>query len=108
MLIGACVPMMRPNWDFRSGPGNWAFGDSLELGVPGGGVLTWEESKSHLGLYAITSQPLFLSNDVRPGYMQQRLIDMVKNPLMLSVNGEWDRDELRRPSCCYRTQQYAL
>ena len=39
-----------------SGPGHWAFGDSLELGVPGGGVLTWEESKSHLGLYAITSQ----------------------------------------------------
>ena len=56
-----------------SGPGHWAFADSLELGVPGDGVLTWEESKTHLALYAITSQPLFISNDLRPGYVQQRV-----------------------------------
>ena len=32
--------------------------------TPGGGVLTWEESKSHLALFAVTSSPLFLSNDM--------------------------------------------
>jgi hypothetical protein len=33
-----------------SGPGHWGFADSLELGVPGYGVLTWEESKTHLAM----------------------------------------------------------
>jgi hypothetical protein len=46
-----------------SGPGSWAFPDCLVLGVPGIGCLTWEESKSHLALYAISSSPLFLGND---------------------------------------------
>ena len=32
------------------------------LGVPGDGVLTWEESKAHLALYAVTSSPLILGN----------------------------------------------
>ena len=57
-----------------TGPGAWGFADSLELGVPGEGVLTWEESKAHLALSAVTSQPLFLSNDLRPGSMQRRLL----------------------------------
>ena len=72
-----------------SGPGQWGFGDCLELGVPGGGILTWEESKSHLALYAVTSQPLFLGNDVRPGYMQQRLLDILLNKDMLAVNQQY-------------------
>jgi hypothetical protein len=62
------------------------FGDCLELGIPGLGVLTWEESKTHLALFAVTSQPLFLGNDVRPGYMQQRLVDILTNEDMLVVN----------------------
>lgn len=45
-----------------SRPGAWAFPDCLELGVPGSGVLTWEESKSHLALYAVTSAPLILGS----------------------------------------------
>ena len=69
-----------------SKPGAWAFGDCLELGVPGEGCLTWEESKSHLALWAVCSQPLFLGNDVRPGHMQQRLLDLMLNKDMLFVN----------------------
>ena len=69
-----------------SGPGQWSFGDCLELGVPGGGVLTWEESKSHLALFAVTSQPLFLGNDVRLGHVQQRLLDILLNKDMLMVD----------------------
>ena len=46
-----------------SHPGAWAFPDCLELGVPGSGVLTWEESKSHLALYAVTSAPLILGTN---------------------------------------------
>ena len=34
--------------------------DCLEIGVPGGGSLTWEESKSNLALFAVTSSPLIL------------------------------------------------
>ena len=65
-----------------SGPGRWGFGDSLEIGVPGDGVLTWEETKSHLALFAITSQPLFLSNDLREGHVQPRLIGLFKNQVL--------------------------
>ena len=49
-----------------SRPGAWAFPDCLELGVPGSGVLTWEESKSHLALYAVTSAPLILGTTRNP------------------------------------------
>lgn len=52
-------------------------------------MLTWEESKSHLALFAVTSQPLFLGNDVRPGFMQQRLLDILVNKDMLSVDQEY-------------------
>lgn len=72
-----------------SGPGHWGFGDSLEIGVPGLGCLTWEESKTHLALFAVTSQPLFISNDVRPNYVQQRVIDLLKNPDMIAINQAW-------------------
>ena len=60
-----------------SRPGSWAFPDALEIGVHG--PLTWEESKSHVALWAVTSAPLFLANDVREGHMQQRLVDMMTN-----------------------------
>ena len=75
-----------------SGPGHWGFGDCLELGVGGGGVLTWEESKTHLALFAVASQPLLLGNDVRVGMMQQRLLDILLNKDMLSVNQEYDTE----------------
>ena len=46
-----------------SRPGAWSFPDALELGTPGGGTLTWEESKSNLALFAVSSSPIFLGND---------------------------------------------
>ena len=61
----------------------------MELGVPGDGVLTWEESKAHLALYAVTSAPLILGNDPREGFMQQRLVDLLLNAEMLRVNQLW-------------------
>eukprot|EP01052_Picozoa_sp_SAG31_P029509 SAG31_NODE_2939_length_4883_cov_6.368102_5_plen_240_part_00 len=57
---------------------------ALEVGVHGS--LTWEETKAHVALYAVTSSPLFLGNDVRKGYMQQRLVDLMTNRAMLDVN----------------------
>lgn len=70
-----------------SGPGHWGFADCLELGVPCS--LTWEQSKSHLALWAVTSNPLFLGNDAREGSMQPRLVDILGNEDMLSVNQEY-------------------
>ena len=71
-----------------SGPGHWSFGDCLELGVPCS--LTWEESKTHLALFAVTSQPLLLGNDLREGYVQPRLIDIIGNDAMLAINQEYN------------------
>ena len=51
--------------------------------------MTWEESKSHLALYAVTSQALFLSNDLRPGYVQPRLLGLFMNKDMLKVNQQY-------------------
>lgn len=57
---------------------------ALEVGVHGS--LTWSETQAHVALYAVTSSPLFLGNDVREGYMQQRLVDLMTNRAMLEVN----------------------
>ena len=69
-----------------SRPGAWSFPDCLELGVPGQGTLTWEESKSVLALFAVTSSPLILGNDPREGRMQRRLIELLTNPVMIEVD----------------------
>ena len=69
-----------------SRPGAWSFPDCLELGVPGFGSLTWQESQSVLALFAITSSPLLLGNDARPGRMQQRLVDLLTNPDLIAVD----------------------
>ena len=73
-----------------SRPGSWSFPDCMELGVPGEGSLTWQESMSVLALFAVTSSPLMLGNDAREGKMQQRLVDLLTNPAMLSVNQIYD------------------
>ncbi len=70
-----------------SRPGAWAFLDALEVGVPG--PLTWVETQAHVALWAVTSSPLFLANDVREGYMQQRLVDLMVNRAMLDVNQQY-------------------
>ena len=53
-----------------SRPGAWSFPDCLEVGTPGPSSLTWEESKSNVALFAVTSSPLILGNDPREGRMQ--------------------------------------
>ena len=69
-----------------SKPGAWAFGDCLEVGVPGIAALTWQETMSHIAIWSVCSQPLFLGNDVREGYIQPRLLELMLNPDMLRVN----------------------
>lgn len=73
-----------------SQPGSWGFPDYLQVGVPMVGSLTWEESKSILAIWATCSSPLILSNDVRPGRMQQRVLDLFLNPHMLGVNQQYN------------------
>lgn len=72
-----------------SRPGAWSFPDCLELGVAGQGAYTWEESKSVLALFAVTSSPLILGNDPREGHMQQRLVELLTNSDMLAVDQEY-------------------
>jgi hypothetical protein len=75
-----------------SRPGSWSFPDCMELGVPGGGSLTWQESKSVLALFAVTSSPLILGNDARKGRMQERLVQLVTNPDVIKVNQEYSAE----------------
>lgn len=77
---------------YISRPGAWSFPDALELGTPGGGTLTWEESKSNLALFAVTSSPIFLGNDPRETRMQDRLVDLLLNPDMLGVNQQYSTE----------------
>jgi hypothetical protein len=58
--------------------------------VAGQETLTWEESKSNLALFAVTSSPLILGNDPRENRMQQRLVDLFTNPDMLRVDQEYN------------------
>ena len=70
-----------------SQPGSWAFPDYMQLGVPMVGSLTWEESKTLLSIWAVSSAPLMISNDVRPGRVQQRILNLFLNKDMLRVRG---------------------
>ena len=38
-----------------------------------------------LSLFAVTSSPLMLGNDARPGRMQQRLVELLLNPDLLVI-----------------------
>ena len=76
-----------------SRPGAWSFPDMLELGVPGYGSFTWNEAQAVLSIFAVTSAPLMLGNDARPGKMQQRLVDLLTNPDLLAVNSAYNSVE---------------
>ena len=76
-----------------SRPGAWSFPDCLELGVPGYGSFTWNEAQAVLALFAVTSAPLMLGNDARPGRMQQRLVDLLTNVDLLAVNSWYNEEE---------------
>jgi hypothetical protein len=73
-----------------SRPGSWGFPDYLQLGVPMVGSLTWEESKSLLSIWCVCSSPLIISNDVRHGRVQQRVLDLFLNPTMLTTNQQYN------------------
>ena len=73
--------------------GAWSFPDAMELGTPGEGVYTWEESKSVLALFAVSSAPLFLGNDPREGRMQPRLVDLLLNKDMIGVNQQYVKSD---------------
>jgi hypothetical protein len=72
-----------------SQPGSWGFPDYLQVGNPMVGSLTWEESKTILAIWSICSSPLIISNDVRPGRVQQRVLDLFLNKEMLAVNQQY-------------------
>eukprot|EP00039_Didymoeca_costata_P021632 m.345013 g.345013 ORF g.345013 m.345013 type:complete len:671 (+) comp25672_c0_seq1:63-2075(+) len=79
------------NQGYISRPGAWSFPDCLEVGVPGEGSYTWEEAKSVVALFAVTSSPLLLGNDVREGRMQPRLVDLMLNADMLDANSQYNQ-----------------
>jgi hypothetical protein len=62
-----------------------------QLGVPMVGSLTWEESKTLLSIWAVSSSPLFISNDIRPGRVQPRILNLFLNRDMLRVNQQYNR-----------------
>jgi alpha-galactosidase len=62
-------------------PGAWNDPDMLQVG---NGVLTVEESKSHMSLWAIMAAPLIAGNDLRS--MDQTTVSILTNPEMIAVN----------------------
>jgi len=67
----------------RVGPGHWADPDMLEVGNPG---LSYEEARSHFGLWAMWSAPLIAGNDPRamtPGSDASRIL---LNPEVIAVD----------------------
>ena len=65
-----------------SRPGAWSFPDAFEVGTPGGNTLTWEEAKTNVALFAVSSSPLFLGNDPRENRMQDRAVGLLLNPVL--------------------------
>lgn len=55
--------------------------DFLELG---NGLLTFEEQKSHIALWSITSSPLIISTDLRK--INEKIINLLKNKLIININ----------------------
>ena len=72
-----------------SRPGAWSFPDCTAIGVAGQGSFTWNEARSVLALFAVTSSPIILGNDPRPLQMQQRLVDLFVNKDMIQVDQQY-------------------
>lgn len=72
-----------------SRPGAWSFPDCAAIGVAGEGSFTWNEARSVLALFAVTSSPIVLGNDPRPLQMQQRLVDLFLNKDMIQVDQQY-------------------
>ncbi|KAM4652026.1 alpha-N-acetylgalactosaminidase [Discoglossus pictus] len=64
-----------------AGPGHWNDPDMLVIGNFG---LSFEESKSHMAIWAILAAPLLMSNDLRALSMNHRMI--LQNKLLIKIN----------------------
>lgn len=75
------------NWDGQVGnyiytrPGAWSDPDMLEVGH---GKLTEDESRSHMGLWALAAAPLIAGNDVRS--MSSTIKAILTNPDVIAVD----------------------
>ncbi len=65
----------------HAGPSGWNDPDMLQIG---NGVLTADESRSHMSLWAIMAAPLIAGNDIRN--MDQTTKDILMNPEVIAVN----------------------
>lgn len=69
-----------------SRPGCWAYPDMLEVGV---GSLTHAESRSHFGLWCVTSAPLILGLDLNDTEKLASVWDIIANEEAIQVNQDW-------------------
>ena len=65
-------------------PGCWAYPDMLQVGVGDG--LSFEETRSHFGSWAIVSSPLILSHDVNDDGVNNKIWDIISNREVLAVD----------------------
>ena len=64
-----------------AGPGGWNDPDMLEVG---NGGMTYEEYKTHFGLWAISKAPLLIGCDITT--MRKEIKDILTNPEVIGVN----------------------
>lgn len=80
-----------------SRPGCWAYPDMLGVGIipadppvhPGDRALSFTESRTHFGAWAIVSSPLVLGFDVRNDSQVEALLPVIGNEAALAVNAAW-------------------
>jgi alpha-galactosidase len=64
-----------------SGPGGWNDSDMLQVG---NGNMTFEEYRTHFTLWAVSSSPLILGNDLRN--MSEEIQRLVTQPEVIAIN----------------------
>jgi hypothetical protein len=69
-----------------SRPGCWAYLDMLEVGNQ---PLTYNESRSHFGLWCINSSPLVLGFDLTNTSLLTSVWDIITNEEAIAVNQHW-------------------
>lgn len=88
-------PLHKSNLSY---PGCWAYPDMLEVGCqhgPGGASdpgLSYEETRSHFGSWAIVSSPLTLSHDVNNNTVTDFLWPIIANKEILEINAAYVGD----------------
>lgn len=67
-----------------AGPGGWNDADMLEVGWPGGALLSDAEQRAHFALWAILKSPLIFGNDLRN--MTRATLNILKSPEVIAIN----------------------